>query len=104
MGRLPSAVVPARCPVVANGEHHGDGGAGQVASSGSAPSRRSPIVPDVHREIERKFDVDPGFALPGLTDVDGVAGIEEPEERRLEAVYHDTADLRLARAAVTMRR
>src|SRR3954471_2518416 len=68
------------------------------------PSSEEPTVSEVHLEIERKFDVDPGFALPGLTDVDGVARVEAPEERRLEAVYHDSADLRLARAAVTMRR
>ena len=59
---------------------------------------------ETHVEIERKFDVDPGFALPDLTSVDGVAAVEQPEERQLEAVYHDTPDLRLARAAVTMRR
>src|SRR3954469_20418892 len=68
------------------------------------PSSEEPTVSEVHLEIERKFDVDPGFVLPDLTGVDGVARVEEPEERRLEAVYHDTADLRLARAAVTMRR
>jgi CHAD domain-containing protein len=61
-------------------------------------------VAETHVEIERKFDVDPGFALPDLTSVDGVAAVEQPEERQLEAVYHDTPDLRLARAAVTMRR
>src|SRR4051794_41248069 len=55
-------------------------------------------------EIERKFDVDPDAALPDLAGLPGVAAVDEPEERQLEAVYHDTADLRLARAAVTMRR
>jgi CHAD domain-containing protein len=61
-------------------------------------------VSAVHVEIERKFDVDPDFVLPDLTSVEGVAAVDAPEERHLEAVYHDTADLRLARARVTMRR
>jgi CHAD domain-containing protein len=61
-------------------------------------------VPAVHVEVERKFDVPTDFVLPDLTGVDGVAGVDAPEERRLEAVYHDTPDLRLARARVTMRR
>ena len=57
-----------------------------------------------HLEVERKFDVDGGFALPDLTGVDGVASADPPVEHDLEAVYHDTADLRLARARVTLRR
>jgi CHAD domain-containing protein len=57
-----------------------------------------------HLEVERKFDVDAGFVLPDLTDVDGVASADPPVEHDLEAVYHDTADLRLARARVTLRR
>ncbi|MGY1617821.1 CHAD domain-containing protein [Geodermatophilus sp. SYSU D00691] len=59
---------------------------------------------DVHVEIERKFDVEADFVLPDLSAVEGVASVDGPEERQLEAVYHDTADLRLARAKVTMRR
>jgi CHAD domain-containing protein len=58
----------------------------------------------VHVEVERKFDVPTDFVLPDLAGVDGVAGVDAPEERQLEAVYHDTPDLRLARARVTMRR
>jgi CHAD domain-containing protein len=59
---------------------------------------------DGHLEVERKFDVDDGFALPDLSGVDGVAASDPPVEHVLEAVYHDTADLRLARAHVTLRR
>jgi CHAD domain-containing protein len=62
------------------------------------------VSSSAHVEIERKFDVDPGFALPDLSGVDGVASVDGPEERQLEATYHDTADLRLARARVTLRR
>jgi CHAD domain-containing protein len=55
-------------------------------------------------EIERKFDVDETFVLPELTGVPGVADVREPVEHALEAAYYDTADLRLARARVTLRR
>jgi CHAD domain-containing protein len=57
-----------------------------------------------HLEVERKLDVDGAFVLPDLTCVDGVAAADPPVEHALEAVYHDTADLRLARARVTLRR
>lgn len=59
-----------------------------------------------HVEVERKFDVDGSFVLPdpaALSDA-GVASTDEPVEHELEAVYHDTADLRLARARITLRR
>lgn len=55
-------------------------------------------------EVERKYEVDPGFALPALDDVPGVASVDGPVEHALEAVYSDTPDLRLARAKVTLRR
>nr|WP_243850474.1 CYTH and CHAD domain-containing protein [Modestobacter marinus] len=55
-------------------------------------------------EIERKFDVDEAFELPDLSGAPGVVEVREPVEHALEAAYHDTADLRLARARVTMRR
>jgi CHAD domain-containing protein len=57
-----------------------------------------------HVEIERKFDVGEAFVLPDLSGVPGVASVGEPVEHTLEATYHDTADLRLARAKVTLRR
>src|SRR4051794_121581 len=57
-----------------------------------------------HLEVERKFDVDDGFALPEFAGVDGVVAADPPVEQALEAVYHDTADLRLARARITLRR
>ncbi|WP_324275185.1 CYTH domain-containing protein [Blastococcus brunescens] len=57
-----------------------------------------------HLEIETKYDVDEVFELPALTGLDGVAGVDPPVEHELEAVYHDTADLRLLRARVTLRR
>jgi CHAD domain-containing protein len=61
-------------------------------------------VTEQHLEIERKFDVDETFVLPELTGVAGVAEVRDPVEHALEAAYYDTADLRLARARVTLRR
>ena len=57
-----------------------------------------------HLEIETKYDVDGGFARPDLTGLPGVATVDEPVEHLLEAVYLDTADLRLLRARITLRR
>ncbi len=59
---------------------------------------------DGHVEIERKVEPGPDFAVPDLTAVDGVAAVGEPVEHHLAATYFDTADLRLARAGVTLRR
>ncbi|MEV0678002.1 CYTH and CHAD domain-containing protein [Actinosynnema sp. NPDC050436] len=55
-------------------------------------------------ETERKYEAPTGVALPDLADLPGVAASAGPEEQRLEAVYYDTADLRLARAGLTLRR
>ena len=61
-------------------------------------------MPSQQVEVERKFDVPTSFVLPDLSSVPAVAEVRGPEERSLEAVYHDTPDLRLARGRVTMRR
>jgi CHAD domain-containing protein len=61
-------------------------------------------VGDVQVEIERKYDVGEAFVLPDLAGVPGVVSVAEPVEHTLEATYYDTADLRLARARVTLRR
>jgi CHAD domain-containing protein len=61
-------------------------------------------VSTVHLEIETKYDVAEGFAVPDLTGLPGVAIVEEPVEHLLEAVYYDTEDLRLLRSRITMRR
>jgi CHAD domain-containing protein len=62
------------------------------------------VVTTEHLEIERKFEAGEAFELPGLADVDGVGAVGEAEVQELEATYHDTADLRLLRARVTLRR
>ena len=55
-------------------------------------------------EVERKYDVDTAFVLPDLQAVPGVAVADPPAVHDLRAVYHDTADLRLVRNRVTLRR
>jgi CHAD domain-containing protein len=57
-----------------------------------------------HLEIEAKYDVGHDFELPSLEDLDGVVTVDPAVEHGLEAVYHDTADLRLLRSRVTLRR
>ncbi|EFC83897.1 CYTH and CHAD domain-containing protein [Parafrankia sp. EUN1f] len=56
------------------------------------------------REIERKYSVDPGFMLPKLAQVPGVSTARTRRAVTLEAIYHDTEDLRLARNRITLRR
>ncbi|HUQ64481.1 MAG TPA: CYTH and CHAD domain-containing protein [Acidimicrobiales bacterium] len=54
-------------------------------------------------EREVKLGAWAGFTLPDLNGVaEGITAVERPE-RALRAVYHDTADLRLARWGVTLR-
>jgi CHAD domain-containing protein len=54
-------------------------------------------------EREVKLGAGPAFHLPDLTGVvDGVT-VTAPEVARLETVYYDTADLRLARWGVSLR-
>jgi CHAD domain-containing protein len=57
-----------------------------------------------HLEVETKYDVDEGFAVPDVSGLPDVATVDEPVEHLLEAVYLDTDDLRLLRARVTLRR
>jgi CHAD domain-containing protein len=46
-------------------------------------------------EIEQKFEVPLDFTLPDVSDLPGVASVDEPLVHQLEATYLDTADLRL---------
>jgi inorganic triphosphatase YgiF len=79
-----------------------------VASGrGSRWPARCPTVGAVvteQLEVERKFDVDATFVPPGLGRVPGVAAVDPPVTHELAAVYHDTADLRLVRGRITLRR
>ncbi len=56
------------------------------------------------RETERKYEAAPGTPLPALSDLPLVAMESDSGEQTLEAEYYDTADLRLIRAGVTLRR
>jgi CHAD domain-containing protein len=55
-----------------------------------------------YQEIERKFDADPGTPLPDLSETGGA--VSDPMESQLDATYFDTADARLARHRITLRR
>ena len=55
-------------------------------------------------EVERKFRVHGLFHMPDLEAVDGVAEVRERPTLHLAATYFDTADLRLVRSGVTLRR
>lgn len=59
---------------------------------------------EIEIEIEIKYDVADTFKLPLLSGIEGVTAVEKPVEEQLEATYHDTPDLALARAGVTLRR
>lgn len=56
----------------------------------------------VHREIERKLEVDDDWTVPELPRAVGCARALRPLV--LTAVYYDTDDLRLARHRITLRR
>jgi len=55
-------------------------------------------------QTETKYDAPANAALPGLEQLPQVAAVRGPQEQRLEAEYYDTADLRLIRAGITLRR
>jgi inorganic triphosphatase YgiF len=55
-------------------------------------------------ETEAKYEAPTGRTLPNLDDLPQVAGTSGPDEEQLEAEYHDTSDLRLIRAGITLRR
>ncbi len=55
-------------------------------------------------ETEAKYDAPAGATVPHLDDLPQVAGTSERQEVQLQADYYDTADLRLLRAGITLRR
>ncbi|MFJ9622056.1 CHAD domain-containing protein [Streptomyces sp. NPDC101181] len=59
---------------------------------------------DTKREIERKYEANDGTRLPGLGRVAGVGEAVARGRSELDAVYWDTADLRLAADSLTLRR
>ncbi|AJF65184.1 CYTH and CHAD domain-containing protein [Streptomyces vietnamensis] len=59
---------------------------------------------ETKREIERKYEATGDTGLPDLTRVPGVSSVVDDGVMELDAVYHDTPDLRLAADGVTLRR
>ncbi|MDX3590385.1 CYTH and CHAD domain-containing protein [Streptomyces sp. ID03-2B] len=59
---------------------------------------------DTKREIERKYEATDDTRLPDLTRVAGVGRVVSRGVTELDAVYYDTADLRLAADSLTLRR
>lgn len=57
-----------------------------------------------YSEIEIKYAVDGETPVPDLSSVPGVAAVRTVPAAQLEAVYFDTADRRLARARIALRR
>lgn len=55
-------------------------------------------------EVEAKFAVDDTVPVPDLTALTAVDSLGEPAHQSLSAIYYDTADLRLTRAKITLRR
>ncbi|AKK03593.1 CYTH and CHAD domain-containing protein [Corynebacterium epidermidicanis] len=55
-------------------------------------------------EVEAKFSAAPDSQVPELTTIDGVDSVLETTIHQLSARYYDTADLRLTRAKITLRR
>jgi inorganic triphosphatase YgiF len=55
-------------------------------------------------ETERKYEVADDFTIPDLAGLAPVVSVAEPAAYLLDAVYFDTADLRLLAARVTLRR
>lgn len=59
---------------------------------------------DSKREVERKYEATPETRLPDLTRAAGVSAVVHRGLGELDAVYYDTADLRLAADSLTLRR
>ncbi|WP_030077780.1 CYTH and CHAD domain-containing protein [Streptomyces baarnensis] len=59
---------------------------------------------DTKREIERKYEATDDTRLPDLSRVAGVGRVVSRGVTELDAVYYDTADLRLAADSLTLRR
>ncbi|TNC21309.1 CYTH and CHAD domain-containing protein [Amycolatopsis alkalitolerans] len=59
---------------------------------------------DLVAEVERKYELPPGRELPALSGLPGVTTETSPETFTLDATYYDTADLRLLRGGLTLRR
>jgi inorganic triphosphatase YgiF len=70
----------------------------------TSPDEPEPTAPTHSLEVERAYDVDDAAVVPDWTRLPGVARVDAPEPRELDARYLDTDDLALARARVALRR
>ncbi len=59
---------------------------------------------ELHREVESKFRLPAAAELPDLTGCGRVMHVDDGRTTTLTATYFDTADLRLARNRITLRR
>src|SRR2546422_8741471 len=75
----------------------------RLSSSGPKRARRRPT--DRRRMLERevKLAAPPAFTLPDLDDLAAAIETTPVDEQRLETVYYDTPDLRLARWGCNLR-
>lgn len=76
---------------------------------GDVQDRASTDMATVVREMERKYDPAAAGkaaldAVKAMTGVAGIATVSQQDEQVLDAIYFDTADLRLIRAGITLRR
>ncbi|MEJ5998534.1 CYTH and CHAD domain-containing protein [Corynebacterium sp. H130] len=55
-------------------------------------------------EVEVKYAASPTTTVPDLTQIDGVGSVVSTVVHSLSARYYDTADLRLTRSKITLRR
>jgi CHAD domain-containing protein len=55
-------------------------------------------------ETETKYEADASTPLPDLDSLPEVRGTRGPDHEQLQAEYYDTADLRLLRSGITLRR
>jgi CHAD domain-containing protein len=62
------------------------------------------VTADTRTETERTYDAPAPGGLPRLTGVAGVTAVEPAGTEHLDAVYHDTTDLRLLARGITLRR
>src|SRR2546425_6657656 len=97
---------PGNCtPTVRGRSARGPGAPTRSRSSSSwpKPARRRPTDPRRMLEREVKLAAPPAFALPDLEDLAAAVETSPVDERRLETVYYDTPDLRLARWGTNLR-
>src|SRR6202521_4944328 len=97
---------PGGCmPTVPGRRSRPSGGSTPSTSSSSWPrhARRRPTDPQRMLEREVKLAVTSGFRLPDLEDLAAAVETTPVDERRLETVYYDTPDLRLARWGCNLR-